>query len=74
MKQQAATIEELRMPLLRCGDHLKQPQRTMTGSERLRTLIVRELHPDNAPKGSADWAARTELFPKIIWPKVEDDQ
>ena len=39
--------------------------------KRLRTLIVKELHPDNAPKDSADWAARTELF-KVIWPKVDE--
>ena len=37
---------------------------------KLRTLVLKELHPDRAPPGSADHALRQELF-KAIWPKIE---
>ena len=70
LRQQAATIEELRDTL---AEVWRSPEATSADYDRfkrLRTLIVKELHPDNAPKDSADWAARTELF-KVIWPKVE---
>ena len=70
LRQQAATIEELRDAL---AEVWRSPEATSADYDRfkrLRTLIVKELHPDNAPKDSADWAARTELF-KIIWPKIE---
>ena len=70
VRRQAATIEELRDTL---AEVWRSPEATSADYDRfkrLRTLIVKELHPDNAPKDSADWAARTELF-KVIWPKVE---
>jgi hypothetical protein len=70
VRRQAATIEELRDTL---AEVWRSPEATSADYDRfkrLRTLIVKELHPDNAPKDSADWAARTELF-KIIWPKIE---
>ena len=70
VKQQAATIEELRDAL---AEVWRSPEATSADYDRfkrLRTLIVKELHPDNALKDSVDWAARTELF-KVIWPKVE---
>jgi hypothetical protein len=37
---------------------------------RLRSLILKELHPDHAPPGSADQALRQEMF-KALWPKIE---
>ena len=37
---------------------------------KLRALIVKELHPDQAPEGSVDRALRAEAF-KAIRPKIE---
>jgi hypothetical protein len=70
VRQQAATIEELRDALAEVWRSPEANSADYDRFKRLRTLIVKELHPDNAPEDSADWAARTELF-KVIWPKVE---
>jgi hypothetical protein len=36
---------------------------------QLRALVMKELHPDNAPAGM-DRVVRQEVF-KAIWPKIE---
>lgn len=64
VEEQRRTIDQLR-------SSRASPDRAWDARfQQLRTLVLRELHPDHASEGSVDRALREAAF-KSLWPKIE---